>query len=161
MVDKQQKFHDVMESFDTAMLITATEGGAIRGRPMAIAEVASNDSLWFVTNETSAKVDEIESDWQVCVTMQDGKRFLSLSGTAVIRHDPSKTKDLWRPTWKIWFPKGPEDPDLSLLHVTPTTGEYWDNSGTEGWKYLYEAGKSYFSGTRPEIGKDVHAKVNL
>jgi hypothetical protein len=52
---------------------------------------------------------------------------------------------------------------LRCPRVDGQTGEYWDNSGTSGVKYLIEAGKVLLTGTRPEIDRDpkVHGKVEL
>ena len=70
---------------------------------------------------------------------------------------------LWRETWKTWFPKGQDDPDLALLRVTGDQGEYWDNSGASGIKYLIEAGKAYLNGKRPDLADDptIHGSVKL
>jgi hypothetical protein len=45
----------------------------------------------------------------------------------------------------------------------PDAGEYWDNSGTSGVKYLIEAGKAYLSGEKPDVATDskIHGKVKL
>lgn len=50
-----------------------------------------------------------------------------------------------------------------LLRIDGETGEYWDNSGAQGIKYLIEAGKALVTGSRPDVGEDpnVHAKVEL
>ena len=59
----------------------------------------------------------------------------------------------------VWTP----DVGGPLLRVAGDTGEYWDNSGTSGVKYLIEAGKALVTGSRPDVGQDakVHAKVEL
>ena len=51
-------------------------------------------------------------------------------------------------------PRGEERLHLVLLKVQGEAGEYWDNSGTSGIKYLIEAGKAYLSGTRPDVEGD-------
>jgi hypothetical protein len=50
-----------------------------------------------------------------------------------------------------------------LLRVHGDAGEYWDNTGTGGIKYLIEAGRAYLSGTKPDVAGDpkVHGKVAL
>ena len=39
-------------------------------------------------------------------------------------------------------------------------GEYWDNSGTSGVKYVIEAGKALLTGTRPEIDRDPKGQLD-
>ena len=39
--------------------------------------------------------------------------------------DHAKTKQLWKPVYQTWFPKGIEDPNLILLKVHIQEAEYW------------------------------------
>lgn len=157
------KLHELVESFGVAMLITRTNDGEMRGRPMALAHVDESGDLWFATGKHSAKVDEIEQESHVAITMQDKTRFVSISGVATFSQDRAKIAELWKTEWKVWFPGGKDDPNITLLIVDSTMGEYWDNSGVSGLKYLIEAGKALLSGTRPEIEDDpkIHGKVTL
>jgi general stress protein 26 len=95
--------------------------------------------------------------------MQSKTKFVSLSGTAATVDDREKLSRLWKVEWKVWFPGGKDDPNLVLLRVDGSAGEYWDNSGTSGLKYLIEAGKALLTGTRPDVADDpkVHGKVSL
>jgi general stress protein 26 len=157
------KLHDLLSDFGVAMLITRTPDGKLRGRPMALAQVEADGTLWFATDRDSAKVDELEADPEAAVTMQSSTKFVSLSGTAQMVDDRAKLRELWKTEWKVWFPGGPDDPSILLLRLDGHTGEYWDNSGTQGVKYLLEAGRALLSGQRPDVGHDpkVHAKVQL
>ncbi len=157
------KLHELLEEFGTAMLATRTPEGQLRARPMGLAEVEQDGTLWFLTSKSSAKVDELARDGHAAVTMQSKTKFVSVSGTATSVEDRARVARLWKIEWKAWFPGGKDDPDLVLLRFNADTGEYWDNSGTSGIKYLIEAGKALLTGTRPEVGDDpkVHAKVTL
>jgi general stress protein 26 len=108
-------------------------------------------------------VAEIERDVQVNVSMQSKTKFVSISGIASLFEDREKVAKLWKEPWKVWFPGGKDDPKLLLLCVRGRMGEYWDNSGVSGIKYLFQAGKAYFTGTRPDVADDpkIHGKVNL
>lgn len=157
------KLRELLEEFDVAMLATRTGAGQLRARPMALAEVEPDGTLWFLTDRHSAKVDEIERDVQVLVTMQSKAKFISLSGTASPVEDRARVARLWKLEWQAWFPGGKDDPNLVLLRVAGDAGEYWDNSGTSGAKYLVEVGKALLTGSRPDVGGDagVHGKVDL
>ena len=157
------KLRELLEEFGVAMLVTRTGEGQLRARPMALAEVESGGTLWFVTGRHSGKVDELANDGHVAVTMQSKAKFVSVSGTAAPVEDRERVARLWKVEWKVWFPGGQDDPELVLLKVNGVAGEYWDNSGTSGIKYLIEAGKALLTGTRPEVGNDpkVHGKVDL
>lgn len=157
----QEKFRSYLEEFDNAMLVTRAEDDSLRSRPMVIAGMEENSDLWFITSLTSPKVEEMEAEPEVCVTMQGGNKFLSLSGRVRLVRDREKIDELWKEAWKAWFPEGKDDPSLILLRVRANEGEYWDNSGADGIKYLFEAGKAYLAGERPEPGQEQHQKMRL
>ena len=76
-----EKFYNLLCGFDTAMLVTHSDDGELRARPMAIAKVDENCRTWFLTLEESGKVHEIEVDRRVNVTCQrERDLFLSLTG---------------------------------------------------------------------------------
>ena len=110
---------------------------------------------------THHKVEEIVVDPQVLVTLQGKTKFAQLSGVASIVKDRALVDRLWKEDWKVWFPKGKDDPSLCLIAVDPERGEYWDNSGAKGLAYLYRAAKAYLQGTRPGASRDQAAKVQL
>ncbi len=159
----ENKLQELLRDFDAAMLVTRTESGQLRSRPMALADVEPNGTLWFLTQRHSGKVGEIAGDYQVNVALQSKRKFVSISGTAQAVDDRRKVAELWNEAWKTWFPGGQDDPSLLLLRVAGDTGEYWDNSGVSGIKYLIEAGKAYLSGTRPDVEHDpkIHGKVGM
>jgi general stress protein 26 len=157
------KLHELLEGFGVAMLVTRTLNGELRGRPMALAQAEPGGVLWFATGRDAAKVDEMGEDNRVAVTMQSSMKFVSLSGSATLVDDRRKLDELWKTEWKVWFPGGKDDPNIALLRIDGHAGEYWDNSGVHGLKYLIQAGKALLTGTQPDVGEDpqVHAKVAL
>ena len=157
------KLQDLLQDFGVAILVTRTPEGHLRGRPMALAEVEPGGTIWFVTDRHAGKVDELQRDDHVAVTMQSKTTFVSLSGRAATVDDRAKLGRLWKVEWKAWFPGGQDDPNIVLLRVDGHAGEYWDNSGTSGLKYLIEAGKAILTGSRPDVEGDpkVHGSVNL
>lgn len=159
----EEKLHDLLHDFDAAMLVTRAEDGHLRSRPMALADVDPDGTLWFMTQRHSGKVGEIVSDSHVNVALQSKLKFVSISGRATPVDDRGRIESLWNESWKTWFPGGKTDPSLVLLRVDPVSGEYWDNSGARGINYLIKAGKAYLSGTRPEVDDDlkIHGRVKM
>ncbi len=151
----------IIQEFDTGILVTRTPGGDLRGRPMGVAEVQADGSLYFCDSLKSEKHAELVADSHVVVAFQSKNKFASLSGVAMVEKDRATIRRLWRETWKIWFPVGPDDPDLCLIRVDPTEGEYWDNSGARGVKFVIDAAKAYISGERVVTTENENAKVKL
>ncbi len=159
---EREHLYGLIKDFDSAMLVTLAEDGSLRSRPMAIAGCEPAGPLYFVTNVDSPKVHELEHDDRVNVSLQGKTQFASVSGTARVVQDRALVASLWKEQWKVWFPNGKDDPSLCLLIVDPIEAEYWDQGGSKGLKYLFEAARAYANGTRP-AGNDErqHAKVPL
>jgi general stress protein 26 len=136
-----RKIQALIDGFEAAMLVTHGPEGHLRARPWAIAGADDQGDLWFATRVASAKVDEIEVDAEVGVTMQEGERFLSLAGTAEVVVDREALDRLWDEAWRAWFPGGKEGESLALIHVHPREGEYWEAIGGEKVRLHFEPGK--------------------
>ncbi|SMP67195.1 General stress protein 26 [Neorhodopirellula lusitana] len=154
-----EKLVDLMNDFDTAMLVTRTDDGKLDARPMAVAELTDSGELWFVTDRTSGKIADLMLDREVAVTMQASGKYVSVSGEARVIDDREKVEALWSEAWKVWFPGGKSDPSITLLKIVPERGEYWDNSGFTGVKYLIKAGKAYMQGEQASTDESINATV--
>ena len=152
--EKRDRLKKLVGAFDTAMLVTRTADGGMRARPLAIADKRDHGVLYFATAAETSKVEELRGDPHVNVTMQDGGRFVSLSGAARVVRDRALVEGLWSESWKVWFPQGKDDPTLRIIIVEPTEASYWDASGLRGLKYFFEAAKAYVNGTRPASDDD-------
>jgi general stress protein 26 len=152
--EKRQRLSELVSKFDTAMLVTRTDSGGMRARPLSIADSGEDGVLYFSTAIDSPKVAELDDDSHVAVVMQDGKRYVSISGVARIVRDRALIDRLWSASWKIWFPEGKEDPSLCLLRVEPIEAAYWDMSGRQGVKYVFQMAKAFLTGTQPSSDQD-------
>jgi len=119
---------DLIKDIRIAMLTTAGEDGRIYSRPMATQETRFQGELWFLTRQDSGKVDEIRHNAHVNVAYTDAKNasFVSLSGRAEVSKDKAKIHELWNPMYKAWFPKGEDDPEITVLRVVVEQAEYWE-----------------------------------
>jgi len=157
-----EKLIELVRDFDTAMLVTETGDEEFRARPMVIADVTNEGEVWFVASLMSPKVDEITQDPRALVVLQSEGRYLSLSGTASVRRDPERLRKLWSDSVRGWF-RDQSDPNLVLLRIQPTWGEYWDNSGPEAIRYAARAARESDVGAPLPEPADVeaHAKIRL
>lgn len=109
-------------------LFCTYENGQIVSRPMGTQQVEEDGTLWFISKKDSSKNEQIDENSTVHLMYSDtGKHhYLSLSGHAHVVVDRSKVEELWNPMAKAWFEKGKDDPEISLIRVTPDEGHYWD-----------------------------------
>ncbi len=144
------------------MLVTHGTGAELHARPMAIAGVDENLELWFVSNEDSAKVHEIEQDTHAHVICQrDQSAYLSLGGTASLVKDRARVEKLWSESFRVWFPEGAADPELVLIRFRPERAEFWDNRGFHKMAYIWDAARAYVTGTKPGVRESAHGVVAL
>ena len=76
--------------------------------------------------------------------------YVSLSATARIIEDRRKIKELWTDGLRVWFPNGPDDPELVLIAVDVETAKYWTDAAsmlTYAWAYV----KAHVTGKRPAV----------
>ncbi len=123
-----EKLRELLVGIEICMLTTHSGVSGFSSRPMALQEVAFDGDLWFFCCANSKKVQELANDPHVSVTASNPSKAIciSLSGTARTVKDEAKMRELWKPSYKIWFPKGLEDPDLTLLKVDVHEAEYWE-----------------------------------
>lgn len=119
---------DLIRGIRVAMLTTVDGDGELHSRPMATQDVDFDGTLWFFTAADSEKAADLERDARVNVSYadEDRSRYVSLFGSARLVRDRRRIRDLWKPYLKAWFPQGLDEPELALLEVTVTGGEYWD-----------------------------------
>ena len=162
-MDPKTKVYEILKSFSTAMLVTTGPVRQPESRPMQIANVEEDGNVWFFTGKSGRVVDEIVKEPMVLLVFQDQRSaYLSVRGSARVVQDRARAKELWKEAYKVWFPGGVDDPELTLLAVYPISAEYWDNRGMNRLEYLFEAAKAYVTGKRPDVEEpDQHAKTNL
>lgn len=148
---------ELLESFDTAMLITR-HGEDVHARPMRVAGVEGANVVWFVTGDTSPKAEEIRDDSRISATFQGSLKFIALSGRGSLVRDKSKIEELWQTSWKAWF-SGKDDPSITLIRLTVTDAEFWDTAGTKGIRYAFEAAKAMITGSTPNLAEGQHGRI--
>jgi general stress protein 26 len=100
----------------------------MESRPMGTMGIDDDGTLWFFSRKSSEKNHQLLHDKQVDLIYSDPSRqhYMVLNGYATIEQDKKKAKELWTPLAKAWFEEGVDDPDLSLIKVSPSEGHYWD-----------------------------------
>ena len=100
-------------------------------RPMSAIKVCDQGNIWFFSEKDSDKNKAIANDKNVQLFFSHPAKgsYLVVNGEAEIILDKTKIEELWTPVAKIWFKEGKDDPNISIIKVTPTTAYYWDTNG--------------------------------
>jgi general stress protein 26 len=162
-MNTRQKVYEILDGFQTAMLVTSAADGSLESRPMQLVEVEPAGRIWLLTAERTRKVDEVAEHPEVLLVCQDERsQYLSLRGRASLIHDSARVRRLWREPLRVWFPKGPDTPDIALIAITPISAEFWDSSGANRLEYLWEAARAYVTGEQPGAPSDEqHGRTRL
>jgi general stress protein 26 len=109
--------------------------------PMSLQDIDEHGVLYFLSAIESGKNADLARDGRVTLSFQhDGKQqFLSLAGHATVHHDAPTISAHWTPLANAWF-DGQDDPRVTVIAVTPTSGHYWDS---ESGKWMAMAKMSF------------------
>ena len=155
------KLFEMIEELDTAMMTTRRRDGHLVSRAMANQKHAPGADLWFVTNESSPKVDELGSDPHVNLAYYKDRtrEWISVAGLARLSRDRATIRQLYAPDWKMWFgdegdPRHgtPDDPRMVLIGVDVHSAVFLEVNKPQP-VVLYEMAKGWVTGTEPELGK--------
>lgn len=126
------KVAELVKGIRIAMMTTVGKDGTMSSRPMAVQDEPFNGTLWFLTRRGSSKIEELAGDRHVTLTFAEPKdsKYITLKGIATFSQDQSKIDALWNPMYKAWFPKGKNDPEITVLRVEVDEADYWEASSS-------------------------------
>jgi general stress protein 26 len=74
--------------------------------------------------------------------------------------EADKIKAAWRTTDEVWWPGGPNDPDVCLLRIEPSTAELWDGPAS-AVVTAFEFAKARLTGEEPKLGENRKVTVKM
>ncbi|QNE45557.1 pyridoxamine 5'-phosphate oxidase family protein [Glaciihabitans sp. INWT7] len=144
---------ELIKASRIALLTTINNHGQLTSRPLAVQEVEFDGDLWFFSQDPSDKTTEIAANAQVNVSLESGKGYVSIAGTAEIVHDAAKVDELWSKRVEAWFPEGKEDPSIALIKVHADSAEYWSTDDPKP-VIFFKVAKAAVTGGQPDIGEN-------
>jgi general stress protein 26 len=132
----------------------------LQARPMSTLEVDDHGNLYFLSSVTSNKNMQLQSDPRVQLFFgnKGSSEFLSVYGEARIFTDRQSIEAVWSPIAKIWFQEGKDDPEVSVIQVTPIDAYYWDTKNNKAVSIVKMAA-SFVSGVTMDDGVEGKLKV--
>jgi general stress protein 26 len=127
---KYFKLHQKIKDLPVAMLTTIDRDGCLHSVPMYTVQTECEGAIWFFAGFDVQKVKEME--FHKCVNLsyssQERGIYVSITGKAEFVKDAERIRELWKPVFETWFPRGQNDPVLSLLKINMEEAYYWDAS---------------------------------
>jgi general stress protein 26 len=155
-----ERVWDIIEKVGVCMLTTQAANG-LRARPVEARPDRAAGVIWFVTDLRSGKEHEIEQEHDVGLVFIDSKEkaYLSLTARAQVLRDHAKAAEIWKGTDNVWW-KGPEDPNVCVLRVEPSTAELWDGPASKAVA-AFEFAKARLTGAKPNLGENRKVTVKM
>ena len=122
-----KKLKEIAEKARICMFTTELRKLPLNTRPMTLQQCDNEGNLWFISSKSRNKNIEIKDDNSVQLFfMNNGSsEYLSVYGKAYIYKDKTTIEDKWSPMANAWF-DGKEDPDVSIIRVSPQESYYWE-----------------------------------
>ena len=126
--DVTDRIWAMADKLDPCMFVTR-DGDGQRVRPVYARVRRDEGAIYILSDIQGCKLDQIEANPNVSLAFSDERAndYVVINGTAEVRHDPEKARDVWRFSDETFF-KSPDNPDLRVIAVTPVAAELWDGS---------------------------------
>ena len=156
--DALAKVRELLMQFPIAFMVTVADGH-LAARPIGVVgdHAAFDGTLWFITDKRSRKVAAIESGAATTLLFQNDKNgcYLQLTGRASVVEDRARLEELYTTLQRTWFPKGLDDPDITLVRFDADEANYWDSHDS----YIRLAAAFATSMVTGKPGKSGHAGI--
>lgn len=155
------KLKELSEKIRVCMFATNLENLPIISRPMSLQECDDEGNLWFISSHASEKNMDIEKDNRVQLFFMDNGnyRYLSVYGKAFIYRDAATIEEKWTPMANAWF-DGKDDPNVSIIRVTPENTYYWDTKAGKVISFLSFAWAA-ITGKNTDNSDGVQGKIRI
>jgi general stress protein 26 len=140
------KLGELIRDIRVALLTTVDRDGRFHTRPVQTLQVDVDGTLWFFTDWSSPKADELHHDVRVSLGYAEPAKniYVALSGSGSLFRDLQKAQQLWSIEQRAYYPEGPEDHRLAVLRVLIERAEYWIAPGRTS--YLIAAATAALTG---------------
>jgi general stress protein 26 len=149
--DEALHVHELVKDQRTAMLTTVGDDGGLQSRPMTLLRADPDGTYWFLALAGSDPAREARARSRVNVAFTEEGKWVSVAGTAEVRHDPEMARELWNRFAEVWFQTGPDDPDVAVVRVDGESAQYWDSPGRVS--SMVSTLAALATGERPDAGE--------
>ena len=118
--DDNDRVWDIVAKVGVGMLTTRFAGG-LRARPVEQRPDRDQGVIRIITDVRDLKDGEVknEPDVGLVVISPSDKAYLSVTARAVVTRDSETAAKIWRRTDDVWWPDGPDDPNVRVIVLTP------------------------------------------
>lgn len=146
----QERLWSAIDHEHTGMLGLAHDAAQLQ--PMTAFVERQTSRIWFFTYRDSDLAQAIDGVAQGAFVFQSKGLQASVTGALRQAHDRDRIEEYWNPHVAAWFPKGKEDPRLTLMCLDVSRAAVWV-SDTGPMKYAFEVVRANVTKTTPDLGE--------
>lgn len=123
----QERIWTALADHPVAMVSLATPEG-VKTRPMAGHVDREHHRLLYISHRHTGIIGAAlrSPGVSVAISQEDRNFYAALSCAASEENDREWLRRIWTPVADAWFTGGNEDPDATILALTPLEAEIWD-----------------------------------
>lgn len=141
-------------------MVSLVAEGDIRTRPMSGHLDRDHHRLLFITHRHTGIIAAAlrSPSVSVAISHEDRNFYAAISCSASEVPGRETLQQVWTPMASAWFPNGPDDPDATLLALTPTSAEIWDGPSSSVL-VAFKLATAKILGRTPDLG--VNATIDM
>ena len=141
-------------------MVSLLADGAIRTRPMSGQLDRDHHRILFVSHRHTGIIGAALRSPSVSIAISHEARnfyaVVSCSASEIPGRD--KLREIWTPMAGAWFPNGPDDPDATILALTPVSAEIWEGPSSSV-VIAFKLATAKILGRAPDLG--VNATLDM
>jgi general stress protein 26 len=120
-------------------------------QPMTAFSEPENGLIWFITQADSDIARKTKAAANAMLTLQRERFQASVAGALSQTKDAARIDKFWNPVVAAWFPKGKDDPSITLLRFACGDAQVW--VADSALKFVWQVAKANATKTLPDVGQ--------
>jgi general stress protein 26 len=155
----QERIWSALDAHPVYMVSLIAEGG-LKTRPMSGHLDREHHRLLFITHRHTGIIGAAlrSPAISIAISQEDRNFYAAIACTAAELPGRDLLRQIWTPMASAWFPNGPDDPDATLLALTPVSAEIW-NGPSSSVLVAVKLATAKILGRTPDLG--VNATIDM
>jgi general stress protein 26 len=157
-LDDAELAHRLWSELDKARFgMLGLSDGRSHLQPMTAYSDEAQGAIWFFTKTTTDLARQTGAGHYAmfCVMAKDQEFQACIGGELQPDHDRARIEAFWNPVVSAWFPDGKDDPELTLLKLTPVDAQVWVMRGGP-LRFAFEIARANLTHQEPRLGDEAH-----
>jgi general stress protein 26 len=146
----ERRLWDEIEKDQIGML-GVVGGAAHHLQPMTAFVEPADNRLWFFTRNDTELVDEVGAGHKAMFVFQQRDLRACIGGRLTVSPDRARVDRYWNAVVAAWYPKGKDDPHLTLLRLDCDDAQVWISQAGP-MRFAWEIAKANATGHTPDLG---------